>query len=198
MRYPDSGGLSSAARAKREELRLHAAELFEAGLESKAIAEQLRVTRKSVNEWRRVWREGGVEALLSKGPGGYRCRLDQDQIAILEFELDRGPAWHGWDEDQRWTLARVVTLTLELFGIEYTLRGMSYLLHRLGWTPQVPAHRAAERDEETIATWVREAWPDIKVLPSRPEPGSASSTSPASHCGRRRPAPGPAAATPLS
>jgi hypothetical protein len=28
---------------------------------------RLRVTRKSVNDWRRAWREGGVAALLSKG-----------------------------------------------------------------------------------------------------------------------------------
>lgn len=119
-----------------------------------------------------------------------------DQVAILEFELDQGPAWHGWDEDQRWTLARVVTLTFELFGIEYTLRGMSYLLHRLGWTPQVPAHRAAERDEATITTWVKETWPDIKARPTTLGRGSASSTSPGSRCGRRRPVRGPVAATP--
>ncbi|MEU8365357.1 winged helix-turn-helix domain-containing protein [Nonomuraea sp. NPDC048882] len=31
--------------------------------------------------------------------------------------------------------------------------------HRLGWSPQVPQRRAAERDEEAIATWVKETWP---------------------------------------
>jgi len=53
MRYADSGGLSPAARAKREALRLEAGEAFEAGEGSKSIAERLRVTRKSVNDWRR-------------------------------------------------------------------------------------------------------------------------------------------------
>lgn len=180
MRYADSGGLSSAARAKREALRLEAAEAFEAGEGSKSIAERLRVTRKSVNDWRRAWREGGVAALLSKGPGGYRCKLDAAQIALLEFELDRGPAEHGWVEDQRWTLGRIVTLVRELFGVEYTLRGMSYVLHRIGWSPRVPVHRAAERDEEAIANWVRETWPYIKALPPSSGRGSASPTSPAS------------------
>ncbi|MFG1711369.1 winged helix-turn-helix domain-containing protein, partial [Nonomuraea sp. M3C6] len=41
----------------------------------------------------------------------------------------------------------------------YTPRGVSYLLHRIGWSPQVPVHRAVERDEEQIATWVKETWP---------------------------------------
>ena len=147
MRYADSGGLSRMAPAKREALRLEAAEAFEAGEDSKTIAERLRVTRKSVNDWRRAWRAGGAGALRSKCPGGYRCKLDESQLTLLQYELDRGPAEHGWVEDQRWTPARIVTLTRELFGISYTLRGMSYVLHRIGWSPQVPVHQAAERDE---------------------------------------------------
>jgi transposase len=46
-----------------------------------------------------------------------------------------------------------------MFHTRYTLRGVSYLLHRMGFSPQVPAHRAIERDEQAIATWRREAWP---------------------------------------
>jgi hypothetical protein len=37
--------------------------------------------------------------------------------------------------------------------VRYTLRGTSYLLHRIGFTPQVPVHRAAERDEAKIDAW---------------------------------------------
>ena len=49
------------------------------------------------------------------------------------------------------------------FGVEYTLAGMDVLLHRLGWSVQVPARRAAERDEEKIARWREETWPVIKA-----------------------------------
>ena len=45
-----------------------------------------------------------------------------------------------------------------LFHQRYTLRGTSYLLHRIDYTPQVPAHRAIERDEAAVASWRREAW----------------------------------------
>jgi transposase len=134
------------------------------------------VTRKSVNSWRRAWREGGITALASKGPGGAICRLDEEQLTILEKELDAGPAAHGWDTDQRWTLARAATLVFELFRIRYTPRGMSYLLHRIGWTPQVPVHRGANRDDEAIATWVRETWPDIKGRRWPGTPGPVSRT----------------------
>jgi len=162
MRYPDSGGLSAEARVQREAVRVEAAELFERGVSPPEVARRLRVTPKSAYTWRRAWVAGGVEALGSKGPGGAVCRLDAGRLRRLEFELDRGPAAHGYRDDGRWTLARVADLIARLFHIRYTLRGVSYLLHRLGFTPQVPVHRAAERDEDKIATWKREQWPAIK------------------------------------
>ncbi|MFD0480602.1 winged helix-turn-helix domain-containing protein [Nonomuraea thailandensis] len=57
----------------------------------------------------------------------------------MEAALDAGPAVWGWIEDQRWTLARVTVLVGRLFHVSYTPRGISYLLHRLGWSPQVPS-----------------------------------------------------------
>jgi transposase len=58
---------------------------------------------------------------------------------------------HGFGDDQRWTLARVKTLIGKLFHIGYTIEGVSKLLRRHGWSVQVPARRALERDEQAIA-----------------------------------------------
>jgi putative transposase len=139
----------------------------------------LRVTPQAVNNWRRAWKADGAPALASKGPGGSVCRLDGGQLAQLEWQLDRGPAAHGWVEDQRWTLPRVAQLIAGLFRVSYTDRGVGYLLHRIGWSPQVPVHRAAERDEQAVATWVKQVWPQVK-RPRRPgQPGSVSKTRPA-------------------
>ncbi|WP_406430011.1 winged helix-turn-helix domain-containing protein [Streptomyces sp. NBC_00631] len=38
---------------------------------------------------------------------------------------------------------------------------MDLLLHRIGWSVQVPSRKATERDEEKIATWKDEQWPVI-------------------------------------
>ncbi|WP_246239168.1 helix-turn-helix domain-containing protein [Acrocarpospora corrugata] len=104
------------------------------------------------------------------------CRLDERQIAVLVSELGRGPTAHGW-QDQRWTLARISTLIAELTGVSYTLRGTSYLLHRIGWSPQVPTRRAVERDHEEITAWRKETWPRVKARPPSGRRGSASRTS---------------------
>ena len=73
-----------------------------------------------------------------------------------------GPAAPGWDEDQCWTLARITEVVRRRFGVEYTLAGVDLLLHRIGWSVQVPARRAAERDEARIAAWREETWPVVK------------------------------------
>jgi transposase len=174
MRYPDGGGLTPAARAKREQVRLDAAGLFAAGMSPPQVAKQLRVSRKSAYVWHHAWRTAGAGALVSKGPGGQHCRLNAAQVERLEAALDAGPAVWGWTEDQRWTLARVTVLVGRLFHISYTPRGISYLLHRLGWSPQVPRRRAAERDEEAIATWVKDTWPLVEQRRGIRTRGSAS------------------------
>ena len=161
MRYPDGGGLSARGRARRERVRLQAAGMFEQQLPAAEVAARLRVSTKSVYAWRRAWTAGGRAALASRGPGGTVCKLTDAQLDRLAAELDRGPGVHGW-ADQRWTLARVAALIRRLFGVSYTLRGVSYLLHRIGWTPQVPARRAVERDADAIAAWRAATWAKVR------------------------------------
>jgi transposase len=176
MRYPEGGGLDAAERARRERVRLAAAEMIEAGASDREIAKHFRVSRMSVNRWRRGLASGGREALASKGAGGVQCKLTAAQVAGLEAVLDAGPAAAGY-LDQCWTLARVAEQAWRRFGVEYTLAGMDVLLHRIGWSVQVPARRAAERDEEKIARWREDTWPVIKARRRTWAPGSAGKTS---------------------
>ncbi|MEU2389664.1 winged helix-turn-helix domain-containing protein [Streptomyces sp. NPDC007369] len=122
--------------------------MFEQGVRPPEMARRLRVSRRSAYAWHAAWREGGSPALASKGAGGLPCRLDDVQAERLQAELEAGPASYVWSGDQRWTLARVAELIHRLPGHRYTPRGVSHLLHRLGWSPQVPALRAVERDAQ--------------------------------------------------
>jgi hypothetical protein len=125
MRYPDGGGLTAAERARRERVRLEAAELIEAGASDLEVARWFRVSQMSANRWRRALAAGGRESLATKGAGGAKCKLTP------------------------------------------------------GRSVQVPARRAAERDEAAIAAWRRETWPVIKGPSRSRAPGWSSSTSPA-------------------
>ena len=172
MRYPDGGGLTAGERARRERVRLAAAELIEAEASDREVARKFRVSRMSANRWRRVLAAGGRPALASKGPGGARCRLSAAQLRELATVLEAGPAAGGWDEDQCWTLARIAEVIRGRFTADYTLAGVDVLLHRIGWSVQVPARQAAERDEAAIARWKQVSWPQIKGRRRTWAPGS--------------------------
>jgi transposase len=176
MRYPDGGGLDGAERARREQVRLAAAGLMEDGATDREVAQRFRVSRMSANRWRRALAAGGRAALASKGAGGAKCKLTAAQLRELQEVLDGGPAAWGWDEDQCWTLARIAEVAWRRFGVEYTLAGLDLLLHRIGWSVQVPARQAVERDEARIAAWRQEAWPVIKERRRTWAPGSVSRT----------------------
>lgn len=159
---------------------MQAVDLLEQGLRVVEIADRLRVSRKSAYQWQQTWRRQGREGLRSRGSSGATCRLDRRQLEVLQAALDAGPGVYGWVEDQRWTLPRISVLIGRLFHVRYTERGVSYLLHRLGWSPQVPVHRAAERDEAAIACWRKETWSQVRAWPVSSTPGCVSRTRPAS------------------
>lgn len=178
MRYPDGGGLTAEQRLRRERVRMRAADRFAEGAIDAQVAKEFRVSRMSANRWRRALEAGGREALVSKGAGGAVCKLDAEQLARLERVLDAGPVSYGWP-DQCWTLARIAEVIERTFKVGYTVGGVCYPLHRLGWSWQAPAWRAAERDENAIAGWKDEQWPIIKGWRRARGRGCASRTRPA-------------------
>lgn len=157
---------------------MEAAERFAQDVENKVIAHDLRISVRSVQRWRKAWSQGGPGALASKGPASLPL-LSDELFAVLEQELAKGPAAHGWP-DQTWTLSRIKTLIGRRFHKSYTIQGVAALMKRHGWSCQVPARRAVERDDAGVATWVKETWPDVEGPWRRSTAGSSSRTRPAS------------------
>ncbi|MBT2400699.1 helix-turn-helix domain-containing protein [Streptomyces sp. ISL-100] len=96
MRYPEGGCLTAERRAFREKIRLQAGERFVAGEKTAAVAKDLRVSVRSVERWRRAWREDGLEGLRSAGPANSPT-VTEVQFAVLEEELGKGPTGHGFE-----------------------------------------------------------------------------------------------------
>jgi transposase len=168
-----------AARRERDRLearRLRAAELFTAGVHQAEVARQLEVSAQAVSVWHARRRQGGPEALHSKGPSGPSPRLSDAQLATVEQALLQGATALGFI-GELWTLERIAAVVERLTGVRYHPAWVWALLrHRLGWSVQRPRRRAAERDQAAIDRWVRERWPAIKQTPNGAEPAWSSST----------------------
>ena len=95
MRYPDGGGLTAAERARRERVRLAAAELIEAGASDWEIARRFRISRMPANRWRRAMAAGGRQALASRGVSGARVYAGYEPAGggVRGAEDDRSGRW---------------------------------------------------------------------------------------------------------
>ena len=89
----------------------------------------------------------------------------------MEAALLEGPRANGFPTEM-WTLARVTEVIERVTGVRYSqAQTWAVLRERLGWSRQCPARRAVERNEEAIATWVKQDWPRIKKAPGAAAPG---------------------------
>ncbi|MFD1732842.1 winged helix-turn-helix domain-containing protein [Deinococcus malanensis] len=77
--------------------------------------------------------------------------------------LREGSRHHGCP-DESWTTARVRDVIGRHLGIWYHSDHVRKLLHALGFTPQMPDGRAAERNEFRIASWKEQVAPELKKL----------------------------------
>jgi len=150
------------SREQMEERRLAGAGLIRRGEMSHAtIARQLGVSRAAVRNWAKQLEAEGLRGLRRRKPSGRPAKLNPEQRRELKRVLKRGALAAGFASD-RWSLGRVQQLIKQEFGIGYHPKYLNRLLHKLGWSPQVPLPRAVERDEALIQAWLKHDWPRIK------------------------------------
>ena len=167
----------------RELRRRRALALDTAGWLQADIAAALGVSKGSVSKWLAAARRGGPDALRARPIPGRPPRLSDEQRQRLPELLWEGPQAHGF-RGEVWTCARAARAIERQFGVRYHKDHVGRLLKGLGWTPQVPALRAVQRDEAAIERWRAEVWPELKKRPGRSGGRCCSWTSRASTCCR--------------
>jgi transposase len=146
--------------------RLRAWELHQLGWSQTRIAEALGVTQGAVSRWIARATSNGVEALRTRHPPGAIPKLSDDQRATLLNLLKEGAEAHGF-VGEVWTQARIAQLIKRTFGVTYHRDHIGRILRELGWSVQKPQAQASERNDEAIAQWPEETWPEIKKSRAR-------------------------------
>jgi transposase len=147
-----------------EQRRLTAGRLLRAGHLSQAeIARRFDVSPAAVCQWAKRLGDSpkGLAGLRRHRKPGRPPRLTPAQWREVLKVLTRG-AKHSGFATERWTLPRIRAVIQHRFGVVYHVDYLSTRLRDLGWTPQVPAVWAAERDEELIRAWLGRDRPRIK------------------------------------
>ena len=158
-----------------ERRRQRAIALLEGGHAPVDVARMLGVDRRSVRRWKAAHRKRGAKGIKARPTPGRPPKLDSRQRARLERLLLKGATAAGYESDL-WTCRRIAEVISEQLGVMYHRDHIGRLLRSLGWSPQRPQRRAAERNEERIQGWIREDWPHIKKKRPGAKRGSRSST----------------------
>lgn len=154
----------------KQKVRLKAAALFAEGrLLNSEIAHRLGVSKQSISHWHQAWLRGGEAALVIEKPG-QKPRLTDEQWQEIQDALLEGPVAHGYDTEF-WTLERIADLIEKITGVSYHPSYVWELLKKLGWSYQKPEKVAKQRDEQAIARWRIEHWPQVKKGRKKMEPG---------------------------
>jgi transposase len=144
----------------KEWRRMRSLALKHEGWPQRAIAAALGVSGPAVSQWLAVARQGGPDALRSHPAPGPACRLTPEQRRLIPEFLWHGAEAYGF-RGEVWTCARVALVIREELGVRYHKGHVGRLLRLLGWTPQMPIRRAIQRDEQAIARWRAEVWPEL-------------------------------------
>jgi len=141
--------------------RERAINLLERGLTQAEIARVLEVDPRSVRRWKRAQRIAGKAALQAVRASGRPPKLTRKQRQQLEKQLLRGAQAAGFATDL-WTCPRVAEHIERSFGVGYHVDHIGRLLHAMNWSPQKPARKAVERDEDGMRQWIKQVWPALK------------------------------------
>ena len=158
-----------------EQRRFEGLKLLRQGFNQSEVARRVKVCSQTVSRWANAVSQEGEKALQAAGRAGRKPLLDQTQRQRLVARLLEGPEKLGY-ETPLWTCERVAHLIDQEFGVRYHAGHVWKLLRQLNWSPQRPAGRALERNEEAIREWKRKTWPAIKKKPKKKVARSSSST----------------------
>ena len=152
-------GMEAHARLLEQRRRI-AMRMVDRGMAATEIADIVEVGARTVRAWRRLYEAGGWEALRAKPHYGPRCKLDDEQKQGLISLLHESPKAYGYGA-MLWSTRLVARLIQDRFGVAYSHNHVGVILHELGYSWQMPARQARERDEQKIAHWREQTWPTI-------------------------------------
>jgi len=135
------------AKAK---IRLAAAILRKQEKSYTEITENLNVLRSTLSYWLQRMDADGVAGAYHREHPGRECFLSESQLAQLKTELVQNPQKFGFAQSM-WSTRMIIDHVKKRYGRQYVARGMTDLLHRIGFSvkkPRITHYRSASESEK--------------------------------------------------
>lgn len=159
MKIKDARSISPEAQ---EELRIRTVNAVLNGMTQTEAAKVFGVSRRAVVKWIRVYKKGGSQALERRKKGSRKGGKIQPEHAeqIKNIVKNNCPDALGLPY-YLWTRQAVADLVFKLFGIRLSKWQIGRYLKRWGFTPQKPAKKAYEKDQNAVTNWIEKEYHTI-------------------------------------
>jgi transposase len=111
------------------------------------VADILMIDESTVWRWKEKFQEGGMELLLNNDYKGKDCCLSEEQQKELEQYLEQHICLSAKE---------VCDYVKKKYDVQYTSKGMTNLLHRLGFVYKKPKHLPSKADMEAQKKFVEQ------------------------------------------
>jgi transposase len=109
------------------------------------------------------YRQEGLEGLeFGEYPGGIRKLSDEQETRLKEMMVSQRPVDVGFEAKYTWTLKIIRAWILREFGEKYTLKGVSKLLHRLGFSYTKATYTLVRANKEKQKQFREVTLPELK------------------------------------
>lgn len=155
-------------KSRRMFERYQTIRLYLQGHDFNQIATSVGRSEYTVKEYIRTFRKHGLDGLKMKFSTGAPERLTKEQQAMLKHTIiDSLPHEVGFMSKFNWTLEIIASYIQREFGQEYSIRGVSKMMHRLGLSYTKPTYTLAAADEKKQKEFVETTFPRLKKLRER-------------------------------
>jgi transposase len=133
------------------------------GMDVSQIAVIIDRCEKTVKKYLHVYHEAGIAGLQIKYSPGAPERLSKEQQEQLKQTIITSlPYEVGFTAKYNWTLHLIGQYIKREFGFDYSLRGISKMVHRLGLSYTKPTYTLAAADQARQKEFTESTFPELK------------------------------------
>jgi len=148
------------AKKKRDADRIKAIVLLAKGWSTTQVSEALLIDDETIRNYLKRYQSGGIKELLKDNYKGFLGKLSDDEICLLDNHL------------QNKTYLKVQDMAAYVkkeFKVEYTISGMTELLHRIGYVYKKPKVVPGKADAKAQKNFLR-SYKRIKEAKGKNDP----------------------------
>jgi transposase len=137
--------------------RYQALYLFLSGKPCREIAEIAGITKDTVSSIHQTYRNEGLAGIPDKPKSGRPSRLNEEQRAVLRnVILSKVPSEVGFPSEFNWTAGLIAKYIRREYGYDYSIRGVTGMLDRMGLSYTRPTYVLAKADKQKQEQFVQE------------------------------------------